>query len=552
MKYFILMCIALFYCKSISGQDLLQRVKQETFIKNNTITNTNSVLAQKFIHANKNELPVISLFNAKQIDSQKRTAIDQSVSDAIVLNFNRKDLSSFISAKNSHPQFLLRIPVDDTRSFDLLLEESTALSETFELLTSDGEQIDYDAPGAFYNGIIDGIPESFATVSISEKGVEIIASDRSGNYILTEITGSESEYILFNDFKLKQKKDFVCDMNTENFVMPDYFDPNDNKDQFQLKVRDNVEVYVEVDYDLYADNNSNPNQTMDFVLDLFRASVSVFEQEQISLRLNRVFIWTVNGDPFNNITTQDDLKEQLEDWACIGFSDADIAHYISSSGGLRGRANSIGELCDQQDSGPICGNDFTSHCASLGMTTPFVAINQTASDQLGFTVPSWELDVFNHEMGHVFGSPHTHGCYWNGNDTQIDDCGNVGANDPEGGPCYDTANPNIPAIGGTVMSYCWINLSLGFGTQPGNLIRSVINNSSCIDDYEIACPEVETLENTITSNITYDAKKEVLIHDSSVANGFDPTFTGGERTIIYGNFQCAVGAGFNITLNGCN
>ena len=97
-----------------------------------------------------------------------------------------------------------------------------------------------------------------------------------------------------------------------------------------------------------------------------------------------------------------------------------------------------------------------------------------------------------------------------------------------------------------------MNLSLGFGTQPGNLIRSIVSNSFCLVTNQVNCPEVETIENSITNSLTYDAKKEILIHDSGVTSGNDPTFTGGERTIIYGNFQCPVGAGFNITLAGCN
>jgi hypothetical protein len=88
------------------------------------------------------------------------------------------------------------------------------------------------------------------------------------------------------------------------------------------------------------------------------------------------------------------------------------------------------------------------------------------------TVPtySWSVEVVTHEFGHLLGSQHTHACVWNGNNTAIDGCYTT-----EGG----CANPGIPSGGGTIMSYCHltntgINFTKGFGTQPGNIIRSKV------------------------------------------------------------------------------
>ncbi len=53
-----------------------------------------------------------------------------------------------------------------------------------------------------------------------------------------------------------------------------------------------------------------------------------------------------------------------------------------------------------------------------------------------------ELDVFVivHELGHIFGSRHTHDCVWNRNNTAIDACG--------GTTCNHINEP------GSIMSYC--------------------------------------------------------------------------------------------------
>ena len=552
-----LLILAISIC-NITAQDLIERLQQGIVTQSSVITTESSMLAQKFINTDSKDLAVRDFFKFKAVDNLRQSVLSKSVDNAVVFDFKESGFEAYTKAGIYEDQMILRIPVDEEHFFDLMLEKGEVLDKNFRLVTSGEGRIDYKPKGAFYNGIIAGIPESFATVSLSGDRIEIIASDPSGNYVITEIKGSQSEYILYNDFKLKEESNFSCGNTDEEFVLPDNFDPTD--DTSKKAVRSNVEVYVEVDYDMYVDHGNSTSATMNYVLDVFRASVSVFEKEQISLRLNKVKIWTTANDPFNGITGIDDLDDALSDWACEGFDDADIAHYIGAGSLLVGKANGIGEFCDQEDS-LFCGDDDTSHCASLGMDSPFIEIDGTATANLGYSVPTWELYLFCHEMGHVFGSPHTHACEWNGNGTQIDDCGNVTAfNNGDSTPsCFNSNSPIIPSNGGTMMSYCHqsstsidVNLSLGFGSQPGNLIRSVINNSSCIDTYELFCPEVETIESTVATNGTFDAKKEILIHDSSITTGFDPTFTGGEKVDIYGNWEVPAGANFRITNTGCN
>lgn len=557
MKKITSLIIFAFCLHSIMAQDLIERLQQGVVIPENRITDNSSPLAQKFINTSIKDLAVNEFFEIKTVGNDRQENMNRTVSDAIMFDLNRSGFEDFTKSKSFQDQMILRIPVDEIHYYDLMLEKGEVLDKNFRLETSEDGRIDYQSEGAFYNGIIVGLPESFATVSILDNRIEVIASDPSGNYVITEVVGSNSEYIMYNDFKLKQDPDFSCGVNDSEFVMPENFNPHDQTSN--KAVRSNVEVYIEVDYDIYLDHGSSTTQTMNYVLDLFRSTVSVFEREQISLRLNKVLIWTTNNDPFNGISDFDDFSDDLTDWACDGFTDADIAHYIGTTEGIGGLANGIGEFCDQEDGGLFCGDDDTSHCASLGMDTPFMELDATATSNQGYNVPTWELYVFSHEMGHVFGSPHTHSCEWNGNSTQIDDCGNVFAfNNGDSTPsCFNSGSPIIPSNGGTIMSYCHlnavdINLSAGFGSQPGNLIRSVINNSSCIGTYELFCPEVETIESTVATNGTFDAKKEILIHDATITTGFDPTFTGGDRVDLYGEFQAPAGANFRLSNTGCN
>src|SRR5690606_21482823 len=85
-----------------------------------------------------------------------------------------------------------------------------------------------------------------------------------------------------------------------------------------------------------------------------------------------------------------------------------------------------------------------------------------------------------HEMGHNLGSPHTHACAWNGNNTAIDGCGPTAGYSEGSCPMAP-----LPTNGGTIMSYCHlvsgvgINFNNGFGPQPGDLIRDKYNTATC-------------------------------------------------------------------------
>ena len=133
----------------------------------------------------------------------------------------------------------------------------------------------------------------------------------------------------------------------------------------------------------------------------------------------------------------------------------------------------MAQLVSYQASGGIAVLDGLCHpFNSAKMSFSSIGSSFRAVPDFSFTVM-----VVAHELGHLFGSHHTHACVWNGNNSAIDGC----AGFTEGG----CRNPGLPSQGGTIMSYCHlqrtgINLSLGFGLQPGNVIRNNVAAASCL------------------------------------------------------------------------
>ena len=218
-------------------------------------------------------------------------------------------------------------------------------------------------------------------------------------------------------------------------------------------------------------NKGSVEATATYIESFFNQVAVLYTAENINTVISFINVWDTN-DPFGG-TNSGDIIDAFQRYILQGAAlNGDLGHLVAMDpGGLGGVARNIGVLCVNDD-GRLAYSDIASSFTDV-------------------PTYSWTVQVFTHEMGHNLGSPHTHGCYWNGNGTQIDDCGNVGQQTPEGAGCFNPASPNIPSFaeGGTIMSYCHlsfvgINFANGFGDQPGDLIRVYYNGAPCLSE----CP----------------------------------------------------------------
>jgi hypothetical protein len=205
-----------------------------------------------------------------------------------------------------------------------------------------------------------------------------------------------------------------------------------------------VTYFWETSYNLYQSKGSSQAVT-NYMTSLFNNFQLLYSNEQVGSKLNQLYIWTTPDSYNNSLYTFSSNRTNFG---------ANLATLFSTTGG--GGVAWLDALCGS--------NEYYKHgfCGSVG---------QSFSNVPNY---SWPVNVTAHEVGHNLGSPHTHACSWSGG--AIDGCG------PAAG-YSEGCNAAMPSNGGTIMSYCHlvnvgVNLSLGFGSQPGNLIRNRVN--SCV------------------------------------------------------------------------
>jgi hypothetical protein len=215
-------------------------------------------------------------------------------------------------------------------------------------------------------------------------------------------------------------------------------------------------VAIETDYQLYQKFNSI-GATTSYVTQLMAAvSDQYFTDVQTTISIAYLGIYTTAADPWTSQDSGGDasalLNEFIAAWAPNHWPvSANLAHFISGAN-LGGGIAYINALCNQSFGFGVSGN--VSGNINWGGWTGLPG-NLT-----------WDFVVVAHEMGHNFGSLHTH-----------DYC-------PPLDICYANCTPNTACSQGTLMSYCHLcggmdNIDLHFHPVCANHMRQSVN-SSCL------------------------------------------------------------------------
>ncbi|KFF26004.1 T9SS type A sorting domain-containing protein [Chryseobacterium vrystaatense] len=427
-------------------------------------------VAQKIseYHAEKNNFQKYDLFETNKA-SPKLAEYKRAATDITVIKAKSAELRRLL---NERPEYLeISFPFNGDQQITVELYKNQIFTNDFKVVTNKGEIVNY-TPGAYYIGIVKGDNTSIAAFSFFNNDIVGVASTSDlGNVVLGKAKNAE-DFVSYSESKLTGANPFVCGVDElkENQAKNISFDPNAGK---KAITENCVRIYYEVCFKPYQNNNSDMTTTTNWLTAVHNNIAALYSNDDIKVALNEINIWTTQdpytGTPNANLSSFRNNRQTFN---------GDLAHLINAPA-----TTSMAYV------NSLCGT--YKHAYS--------GISQTYAN---VPVYSWTIQAMTHEMGHSLGSPHTHACEWNGNNTAIDGCGaQAGYSEGCTGPIPSTT------VKGSIMSYCHlvsgvgISFSNGFGPQPAALIRNTVDSKPCLGTNCVtACSSTITQMNI--SNIT--------------------------------------------------
>lgn len=331
-----------------------------------------------------------------------------------------------------------------------------------------------------YQGIVSTSSNrrSMATMSLWADGLAVNYHPGGPSFTIEKLIGSEY-YALVDESKL-EKTPFSCGASEHDLEAPihEHIEESSTNNMVCNRV---VRIHFELANSYFVANGSNLTNTQTSFLTVFNNVRTFYANDNIAILMSKMIVWqTLEPYTYGNSTMSnlDQSNEALNTFKTnLTSFNGDLAHLVSSSNLARGGVAYRGGLCSNRA--------FAYGYSNLSRGNG------------GIQNGTWPTNAICHELGHQLSSPHTHSCLWAGG--PIDNCACAGGTGlagtcPEDGNC--AAGP-IPAVwGGTVMSYCHststgVDMSLGFGPLPRQLIQNYINSSNCL------CPTSFTVNPTV-------------------------------------------------------
>ena len=421
------------------------------------------------VRANNSFTKPVNLLQGVALSASTKSALainlkSSDVSNVLGIEVNKRVLDSVILAK---PDLLtLKVPVGENRYMTLNLVK-VSLGE-FKIKNGRGQDVSSSiANGVHYQGTFNNYSEaSVASISIFNDGtiIGMLSAEGFGNRIIGKSNATSTSHVIYNVDDLKLSKEFAFQCSTNEQVARGLASENIkellNSPTANSTCKD-VKMYFECDNALYIAKGSTIQGVVQYMTGVLNQVTTIYKNESINMVVSEIKVWDT-VDPYASITSTSTLVSAFSNTLNGNFN-GDLAHFIS------GRLNQLGGGIANGIPTKLCVNGKKEMCCVSAIETTYQPL----------PTYSWTVNVITHEMGHILGSRHTHYCGWVGG--PIDGCSGFAESDSLGNSC---STGSIPTNGGTTMSYCHqqsvgINMSLGFGPQPGNLLRAKIAAGTC-------------------------------------------------------------------------
>jgi len=306
-------------------------------------------------------------------------------------------------------------------------------------------------------------------------------------------------------------------------------------------------VFVDCSNALYNNNNSDVQNTVNYVYTIWNNLRTSYNNEQMNVLISEINVWTT-ADPFDVSGTSQTANRSFANFYQDNYwgNMALLLDWSTVNGGIAG-----GYGWAKSVSPNTCGNYNATPQPSWNFGS-FAYCNLNGNGTfINAPIPAlgWQIEVCIHELGHLFSSWHTQFCRWPGG--PIDNCVAIE------GSCTPMPSPGpAPTNGGTFMSYCHlssvsINFNNGFGPLPGDTIRKFVVNNTCISN----CTSCIT--NDVIGNISVTGFQQKEVTNQLIANGTLTTPNGflkldaGNRVVLQAGFRVLQGNKVHVIIDGC-
>ena len=353
-------------------------------------------------------------------------------------------------------------PLGEDLNVNLMLHDVTSITPASRFVVmregSGGsvEEIDLLAPDlVVLAGHIEGSPEDYALISKGDMGTMGYVRRGDRTYMISSgRVGEGKPTIVFDVTEIPEDSLALLPLEC-TLIEPEGALPGGTHDEMggflagSLPCR-KVGLALETDNEfldsLFGGSESAANAYASL---LVAATTSIYEpQFNVNLEVDYIRLWSFD-DPWTASNTSSQLNEFVSYWQSnMGSVSRDLAHFLSGRS-LGGGIAYLNGLCG--------GSSAYAVSANLNGSFPYPVVDNSGSN--------WDIMVFSHELGHNFGSGHTHESY----NPPIDGCGN--------GDCDNSD--------GTIMSYCHLcpgglaNMRMVFHPRVEAVIIDHIETVSC-------------------------------------------------------------------------
>jgi hypothetical protein len=407
------------------------------------------------------------------------SSVEAYVHKAQFFRLDQAQLKDFMDQNNKGIRLVL--PDGDGGSFELDLARFGITAQGFKVneIGAGGTTVANYTPGLYYRGVVNNIPGSLAAFSFFNNELYgVFSIPGRGNFSITPNTmlGNDKEhYILYNDADLKVlRQSEPChsdDMKVQRS------ETGNTAARLTYSNCKDVEVMLLADYATYLSRSSSTTNVANYLTSIFNVMCVLYRNEGIYTSIKVINVNTATDDYQTLGSSSLAFLTKFGQLTQNSMGGADLAHLVSTRyNGALGGVAWLDVLC-------------LGYLGASQHAGPYAFSNIYANENAGtFPTYTWNVECMTHEMGHNLGSPHTHNCIaWTGG--PIDGCApTVNAAYEEDGPCAVGPIPSA-AVKGTIMSYCHllagvgISFANGFGTQPGDLIRTNVSSGACAANY---------------------------------------------------------------------